>query len=312
MLGATGRQGGATLRALEKTGRFTIVALSRQAPDSADLKALVAAHPGVEIVRGDANDKATLLKAFKGAWGVFGVTNPFAGPRWSALANITTRPTTDMDAELRQGLNIVDACKESGVQVLVFSSVASARENTGVPTFDIKGKIEDYIVQSGMSPRTAVLAPVGFYENLLSPFAGIKQGVVPGLMGKATKVQMCAVADIGTIAAMAFSRPADFLGKCTDIAGDKLSSTEMAATLAKVRGEDPKSWHSTAPPELVVRLFIPKAIAKMREWMNEKGTRVDVEACRRLYPQLMTFEDWCRAQGLDKAALSQPSSCAVA
>ena len=188
VIGATGRQGGATVRALEATGKFTVVAVSRD-PTSSEARAFHAQHPNVEIRRANCIDKASLVAAFRGAYGVFGVTNPFVG-RWngSGTANV------DMDGEERQGLNLVDACLECNVQHFVFTSVASALEKTGVPTFDVKARVEAYLVKSRL--QYTILAPVGFYENLESPFAGIKQGIVPGLL-KETKAQMIATDDIG-------------------------------------------------------------------------------------------------------------------
>lgn len=135
VIGATGRQGGATVRALEKTGRFTVVGVSRH-PDGPDAAAFRALHPAVALRRGDCNDKASLLTAFSGAWGVFAVTNPFAS-RWTGVG----KAHVDMDAEERQGRNQVDAAVEAGVAFLVFASVASALEGTGVPTFDVKVRV---------------------------------------------------------------------------------------------------------------------------------------------------------------------------
>ena len=166
IVGATGRQGGATVRVLlRETGRWRVRAVTRN-PSSAEALALAKAHPEVEVVRADATDKASLVAAFRGAAGVFGVTNPFS-QRWAPGKGADM----DLHGEERQGQNLVDACKEAGVGHFVFSSVAAAHEKTGVPTFEVKARVEDYLRASGV-PYT-ILAPVGFYENLESPFAGI-------------------------------------------------------------------------------------------------------------------------------------------
>src|SRR3984893_8702149 len=73
--GATGNQGGAVAQALQGTG-FHLRGLTR-APESERAAAL--AGRGVDIVKGDLDDEATLRRALAGAWGVFGVQNPLEG-----------------------------------------------------------------------------------------------------------------------------------------------------------------------------------------------------------------------------------------
>src|SRR3984957_14954659 len=69
--GVTGNQGGAVAQALHGAG-FHLRGLTRK-PDSE--RAAAQAHRGVEIVKGDLDDEATLRRALAGAWGVFGVQN---------------------------------------------------------------------------------------------------------------------------------------------------------------------------------------------------------------------------------------------
>src|SRR5258707_968252 len=67
--GVTGNQGGAVAQALQGTG-FHLRGLTRT-PDSEPAAAL--ARQGVDVVKGDLDDAATLRRAFAGVWGVFGV-----------------------------------------------------------------------------------------------------------------------------------------------------------------------------------------------------------------------------------------------
>src|SRR3954462_2182187 len=69
--GVTGNQGGAGAQALKGSG-FYLRGLTRK-PDSERAAAL--ARHGVDIVKGDLDDEATLRRALVGAWGVFGVQN---------------------------------------------------------------------------------------------------------------------------------------------------------------------------------------------------------------------------------------------
>src|SRR5258707_7409479 len=69
--GVTGNQGGAGAQALQGTG-FYLRGLTRM-PDSERAAAL--ARHGVDVVKGDLDDEATLRRALAGTWGVFGVQN---------------------------------------------------------------------------------------------------------------------------------------------------------------------------------------------------------------------------------------------
>ena len=69
--GVTGNQGGAVAQALQGTG-FYLRGLTRT-PDSQRAAALK--RQGIEVVKGDLDDEATLRRALAGEWGVFGVQN---------------------------------------------------------------------------------------------------------------------------------------------------------------------------------------------------------------------------------------------
>src|SRR6201997_4714973 len=69
--GVTGHQGGAVAHALRGAG-FHLRGMTRK-PDSE--RAAAQARHGVDIVKGDLDDEATLRRALAGAWGVFGVQN---------------------------------------------------------------------------------------------------------------------------------------------------------------------------------------------------------------------------------------------
>ena len=88
VVGATGQQGGAVVRALQASGQFKVRALTRN-PGK---------HPklGDEVVLADFNRPETLKAAFAGVHGVFLVTNS-----WEA-----------QDDEPKQALAAVNAAKE--------------------------------------------------------------------------------------------------------------------------------------------------------------------------------------------------------
>src|SRR5579864_7895363 len=122
VVGATGQQGGAVVRALQANGQFKVRALTRN-PDK---------HPQLadEVVAADLNRPETLKAAFAGAHGVFVVTNAWEAGR----------------AESKQALAAVSAAKDAGVQHFIWSTLPNVETISGgtiaVPHFTDKAEVE--------------------------------------------------------------------------------------------------------------------------------------------------------------------------
>jgi uncharacterized protein YbjT (DUF2867 family) len=173
--GVTGNQGGAVSQALQGAG-FHLRGLTRK-PDSERAAAL--ARQGIDIVKGDLDDEATLRRALAGAWGVFGVQNAGeAGP----------------EREEAQAKRLATLARETGVEHYVYTSVGSAHKQTGIPHFDNKWRIEE-TVRGLRFPSHVILRPVFFMENLLAPFS-LRGSTLAWAIGQGTKLQMIAVDDI--------------------------------------------------------------------------------------------------------------------
>jgi NAD(P)-dependent dehydrogenase (short-subunit alcohol dehydrogenase family) len=122
VIGATGRQGGAVVRALQASSQFKVRALSRNPDKHREL--------ADEVVKADLNRPETLKAAFEGAYGVFLVTN-----FWEE--------GTD---ELKQATAAVRAAKDAGVKHLIWSTLPDVEAISGgkfhVPHFTGKAKID--------------------------------------------------------------------------------------------------------------------------------------------------------------------------
>ena len=121
--GATGQQGGAVARALLSRGH-RIKALTRK-PDSEAARQLAAA--GAEIVTGDLADTASIVKAAKDVDTMFLMGNSYEA---------------GLEEETRQGILAADAAKAAGIGHLIYSSVADADKQTGIPHFESKYRVE--------------------------------------------------------------------------------------------------------------------------------------------------------------------------
>ncbi|MGI9074771.1 MAG: NmrA/HSCARG family protein [Bryobacteraceae bacterium] len=265
--GATGHQGGAALRHLRAKG-FPVRAFTRD-PDKPEARALIG-H-GVEVVRGDLDDPASITRALEGVFGVFSVQNAHAGA----------------EAEIRQGIHLVDAAGRSAISHFVYSSVGSADQKTGVPHFDSKFQIEEHIRGTGVS--YTILRPVFFMENWLGMRDSILQGTVALPLKPATLLQMVAVDDIGASVAVAFEHPQKWRGRTLDIAGAEHSMSEIAQLLSGVAGREVQ--YQQVPWDEFERRA-GQEMTVMYRWFEAVGYQVDISALRQELPNLMTFERW--------------------
>jgi len=216
VVGATGQQGGAVVRALQASGQFKVRALTRNP----------AKHPKLadEVVAADLNRPETLKAAFAGAHGVFVVTNA-----WEAGRD-----------ESRQALAAVNAAKDAGVQHLIWSTLPNVETISGgaiaVPHFTDKAKVERIVREAGFAYHTFVIAPF-YYQNLIGAMTPQKQsdgttGWTLPLDPERRVIHMGDITEIGRIVAGAFAQP-DLAGhgEHLPLVGDFLSFNEIIATL---------------------------------------------------------------------------------
>ena len=227
---------------------------------------------GIEMVKGDFDDAESLNNAAQGVYGVFSVQNFWEHGK---------------QGEIRQGRNLADAAKQAGVSHFVYTSVANADKNTGIPHFDSKYEIEEYI-RSIELPYT-VIRPVSFMENWEYSRAGIENGAIYGPLSPETRHQHIAVKDIGRFAAEAFDNPAEWLGVSIDIAGDDHTQLEIAGIFSRVTGKEIQyvqaPWDEYEEQQ-------GEEMTIMEKWFENVGYSVDVDKLRNKYPWLTSLEQY--------------------
>lgn len=253
--GATGRQGGAVARELLAAG-WPVRAMTRH-PESgaaAELRKL-----GATVVAGDLDDAVSVENALKGAWGLFSVQNT-----WEA----------GVVKEEEQGIRLTELAHKAGVQHLVYTSVASAYRQTGIPHFENKWRIEERIRSIGF-PSHVILRPVFFMENFLSPslLPLLEKGRLELGISPTTPLQMIAVNDIGQYGRWAFTNHAQLNRREIDLAGDSLTMPQSAAILGLAMGH--KIEFVRTPIEQV-RAF-SEDWALMLEWFDGVGYNADIQ-----------------------------------
>jgi uncharacterized protein YbjT (DUF2867 family) len=289
--GATGRQGGATARALLAAG-VPVRALVR---DPASARARAVAALGAELVAGDLHDRDSVVRAAEGARAVFSVQMPAqAGDRF------------DFDGERVQGENLVEGAKAAGVPQFVHTSVSGAGQHTEVPgwaegrwaamapTLGAKSAVQDHLRTAGF-PSWTLLKPAFFMENFLPATRflfprGVEGGLV-SLLKPGTHLSLVTASDVGTAAAAAIADPARFHGVELELAGDHLTMTEIAEVLSRVLGTRVSAPDMTEE-EAFAAGMPPMGVA--HEWLNVAGQPARPRYARDLGIPVTSFEQWAR------------------
>jgi uncharacterized protein YbjT (DUF2867 family) len=294
VMGATGAQGGGLVRALrhDTAQAFRVRAITRN-PASNAARAL-----GVETVKADADDPASLRRAFEGVHGVFGVT-----AYWEHLSP---------ERELAQAAAMAEAAAAAGVKHFVWSTLEDTRRwlsvGTGympvlmgrynVPHMDAKGEADRFFAAAGV-PTTALRTSF-YWDNLIhfgmAPKRGGDGGLVFALPMGLKKLPGIAVADIGACALGVFKGGERFVGRTVGISGEHLDGQQMADALSRALGEPVR--YQSVPFEVYRTLGFPGAddLSNMFQFKHDFeadycGAR-SVEASRQLHPGLHSFAQW--------------------
>ncbi len=233
VIGATGKQGGATARALLKDG-IPVRALVRDA-DSQSAKALMGL--GARLAVGDLYEAESLVEPCTGVRAVF-----------SALSPDMTNPRAD--AERTHARNLIPAALSAGVPHFVQTSASGVGGHLDAPGWaegrwhrshhDAVPPISDYwiskdevneLVRQAGFPVWTILLPSMFMEMFVRPSVYYEDRTSDQLVAPVnpdTTCSLIAVDDIGRAAAAAIADPDRFNGVELHLAGDVLTLEEIA------------------------------------------------------------------------------------
>ena len=277
VVGATGLQGGATVRALLRANAPVRALVRRTDSDAA--RAL--AELGADLVVADLDDPEGLRAAFTGVDGVFAMTTPGYEQR--------------IDLEVTHGHTIADAAAAAGVPHVIYSSVGGAERHTGIPHFESKRDIEEYLVARGLS--TTFIRPVFFMDNFaqfMTPALQDGTLVVRIPLPPGIPLQMIAVEDIGEVAAAAALDPGRVAGGSMEIAGDELTGEQLAEAYQHRYGVPAR--YEPLPIEVLGDDADQRA---MFEWFAHlPAFQADFAATKALAPRTKTFEQWLTTREL--------------
>jgi len=225
VFGATGNQGGAVVRALVRSNKFDIRAVTRN-PDSAKAKALQAIKC-VSVVKADLDDHGSIPEAVKGAYGVYLVTN-----FWVHFSE---------EQEKKQIEATIKACSDAAVQHIVFSTLDNTKDEYTkfskldyVPHFQCK-----YDMEATFPENTTFLRTTAYYDNFIGAMAPKKNedgtySITMPMNGKEVYLTSCM--HIGNVAAEAFLN-SESKGSILFAVGDKLTTGQLAEIFADCYGK---------------------------------------------------------------------------
>ncbi|KAK0362587.1 hypothetical protein LTR91_001923 [Friedmanniomyces endolithicus] len=166
VVGATGQQGGSVVKASLHDNHYSIRGVTRNVTSETS-RALTA--QGVQMVEADLDNADSVLRAFKGAYAIFGVTDVAEQARQHAISGA-------QEAELRQATNIANAAAATpSLQHYIWSTIPSAQAisngTISVPHFESKANADEYILRH-LEPlaQKSTFLWVGYYpSNIMAP-----------------------------------------------------------------------------------------------------------------------------------------------
>ena len=214
------------------------------------------APSGSEPVLADYADRQSLRKALEGVSSVYVVCSPI--PQLVELES-----------------NMLDACKESGVEHVVLNSALGAGDyGKSFPSWH--RKVEDKLKTTGLS--YTILRPNGFLQNIVAFNApSIRaQGAFYVAMGDA-KVSYLDVGDIAVVAVKAL-KGGPHAGKTYELNGpEAISNAELAQRISKIAGRTVNyvDIPESAQREAMLGLGMPEwqvtALLELQQYYKQGG-----------------------------------------
>ncbi len=251
--GGTGTAGRAYARTLAARG-YEVTASARDQSAGAALAEL-----GIEPVAVDLADRAATADAMEGANTVV-VALLGRGENAAAQEEEITR-------------NVIDSAVQVGADRLVYTSVLTADQTTGVPHFEVKGVIERYLANASVA--ATVLRPATFMDALTAPWmreALVTRGILTSPIAFDAPISYVATADLAEVAVRVLDQPG-FVGETIEVGGPQpVTYRELLPIFSQLLEQTIR--YEQLPLEQVAAQLGPDMAAMIRHF-NTRGFAVD-------------------------------------
>jgi len=289
---ATGRQGGATARALLQTGSSAVRVLVR---DPATAQAQALARAGAKLVVGDLDQPASLRAACAGVRAVFSMQSP-----------IVSATGVDFSKERQQGKNLVEAALAEGVATFVHTATSGVGDHRQVEGW-AEGRWkshEDYwenklatceLVRNAGFASWTIILPGTFMDHPMLDPAGFADGRrLITVIRTDRPLELIAPEDIGKAAAAAIDAPTKFNRVTLQLAGELLTQPQIVEILSRLDGKEYVVQWGT--PEEAVAAGLHPGVAQGLTYMNVAPVLARPEIARSYGLSPISFESWARKQ----------------
>ena len=255
----------------------------------------------IDIVQGDAHDRASLETALTGAHTVFAMTNPAFAPN-------------GFEIEFNSAKLIADVAVEKAISYLIFSTLPnvtaiSGGKYTHVTHFDAKAKAEEYI---RTLPIKSAFVSLGLFMQTFAslPFMAPKKAddgtwVMERHSSPQIRIPMVdAVGDTGKFVGAILAEPEKYEGKTFCAAEALYSCEEVASIISRATGKNvvyrqisQEQWESKLPfaKQVLVEAFI------YQQEFGQYGADTDGKvkwAVENARGKLSTFEEYLKEHPL--------------
>jgi len=223
---------------------------------------------GVEVVKADLEDRASVKNALQGAHTVFAM-------------NPSIHDGGGKQKEIDQGITIADESVAAGAKYIIWSSSTNVEKITGgkldrVHHFDSKAIVEEYI--RTLPIKSAFYTPGSFMQNFLGPMwkpqpVGDGTYALSNICSGSTELPLIDIdADTGKFVGAILAEPEKYEGKILGASCGFYTIDEITQILSKVTGKTIKFMQV---PEDVYRKFLPPSFAteliQMLQWFRDYG-----------------------------------------
>ncbi|KAI1610700.1 hypothetical protein EDD36DRAFT_301046 [Exophiala viscosa] len=304
VFGATGQQGGSVIAYVlnepELSQKYEIRAITRDV-NSIKAKALKDKSE-VDVVQGDALDRASLMTALTGVHTIFAMTTPSFGEG-------------STEVEDKGAKNIADVAVEKGVEYIIFSTLPFVSEISGgknikVFPFDAKAKAAQYI--RSLPIKSAFYCPGSFMQNFQAqPFLAPRKApdgswVMARNTSPSTQYPLVdAVGDTGKFVGAILAEPDKYEGKTFCAAQALYTLEEIVAIISKPTGETvlykqipDEDFKKTLPPPVADMLSEAFSFGEEFGYFGPDTEKLVAWAAENARGRLTTLEEYLEAHPL--------------